>query len=106
MEKLLETLKSMSSDELDNLLDQRDEDPFDSTWVKLNQHVSEVNATIDSKDLFIRLSNATNHHEVCSYIADDLELINKAETLGIESEFLDYLKHCYEQGVVPSEWHS
>ncbi len=102
MEKLLETLKSMSSDELDNLLDQRDEDPFDSTWVKLNQRVSEVNATIDSKDLFIRLSNATNHHEVCSYIADDLELINKAETLGIESEFLDYLKHCYEQGVVPS----
>ncbi|WP_444958828.1 hypothetical protein [Microbulbifer sp. ZKSA002] len=106
MNKLLETLQSLSSDDLDNLIDQRDEGPFDCTWVKLNQCISEVSATIDNKELFIRLSNATNHHVVCSYIADDLELINKAETLGIESEFLDYLKHCYQQGVVPSEWHT
>lgn len=106
MDKLLETLKSLSSEELDNLLDQRDEDPFDSAWVTLNQGVSGVNAFIESKELFIKLSNATNHHEVCSYIADDFELISKAETLGIKSKFLDYLKQSYEHGKVPSEWHS
>ncbi|ACA87759.1 hypothetical protein Swoo_3494 [Shewanella woodyi ATCC 51908] len=102
MDKLLETLESINSDELDKLLDQRDEDPFDSAWINLNQKVSKINVSIDNKDLFIKLSSATNHHEVCSYIADDLELINKAETLGIESEFLGYLKQCYEQGEVPN----
>ena len=106
MDKLLETLKSMSSDELNTLLDQRDENPFDSAWVNLNQLAGEAEVSIDNKDLFVKISHATNHHEVCSYIIDDFELINKAETLGIESKFLDYLKQCYEQGCVPREWNS
>lgn len=96
----------MSADELDSLLDQGDEAPFDSMWIKLNLRVCEVSVTKDYKELFLRLSNATNHHEVCSCITGDLELINKAEIKDIDSEFLDYLKHSYEQGVVPCEWHS
>ena len=105
MEKLLETLKSMEPNELDSILDKRDEDPFDSAWVDLYQSAAESDASFENKELFIKLSKATNFHEVCSYISEDIELIRRSEALGIKSEFLDYLKHSYEQGIVPSEWH-
>lgn len=112
MDKLLENLFSKRADELDALLDKRDETAFDNAWVHLNQQVGEVDAHLDnsldnkfdSKALFIKLSEATNCHEICCYIADDLELIEKARTMGLESRFLDYLKQSYRQGQVPCEW--
>ena len=103
MDKLLETLKVMSTDQLDDVLDQRDRALFDSQWMNLYQQVNNVELSSSNPELFIQLSNATNHHEVCSYIIDDFELISKAETLGIKSDFLDYLKLSYERGFVPTE---
>ncbi|MFP9132827.1 hypothetical protein ACLKZ7_07525 [Shewanella algae] len=108
MDKLLENLFSKCADELDALLDKRDDAAFDNAWVHLNQQVGEVDAHLDnkfdSKALFIKLSQAANCHEICCYIADDLELIEKARTMGLESKFLDYLKQSYRQGQVPCEW--
>ncbi|BCV32222.1 hypothetical protein [Shewanella algae] len=108
MDKLLENLFSKRADELDALLDKRDDAAFDNAWVHLNQQVGEVDAHLDnkfdSKALFIKLSEATNCHEICCYITDDLELIEKARTMGLESRFLDYLKQSYRQGQVPCEW--
>ncbi|WP_263859059.1 hypothetical protein [Shewanella algae] len=41
MDKLLENLFSKRADELDALLDKRDEAAFDNAWVHLNQQVGE-----------------------------------------------------------------
>ena len=106
MDKLLSTLQQLDSQALDLILDQRDDDSFDQAWCKLNELVSESSASFDAKDIFIKLSGVTNGHEVCSYIADDFELIKKAEEFGVESEFLNYLKQSYEQGTVPCAWSS
>jgi lipopolysaccharide biosynthesis regulator YciM len=104
LEKLLSTLKQLDSQVLDLILDQRDEGLFDRAWCILSELVSESSTTYDAKDILIKLSAVTNSHEVCSYIADDFEFIKKAEVLGIQSEFLDYLKQSYEQGKVPCTW--
>lgn len=94
----------MTTEELDDLLDERDENSFECAWIDLNARVSHVKSHTDCKDLFIKVSNATNHHEICSYIADDMVLMNKAETLKLDSKFLDYLQQSYKQGIVPSKW--
>ncbi|EKE67900.1 hypothetical protein B3C1_17702 [Gallaecimonas xiamenensis 3-C-1] len=94
----------MDQDELDRILDSRDEDQFDTAWIELHQSTSGIDVPFENRELFLKLSKATSCHEICSYISDDFELISKAEALGIESAFLNYLKCSYEQGLVPSEW--
>jgi hypothetical protein len=106
MDKLYETLKSLKTTELDEILDQRDSDSFDTEWCNLNDLTPEINDPLNTKDIFIKMSDITNGHEVCSYISDDLELIDRAIKTGIESDFLNYLKACYEQGKIPFEWRS
>lgn len=96
----------MNASELDDILNQRDEAPFDRAWCELNQSISELTEPFDTQHIFVKLSKATTGHEICSYICDDLELIHKAEILGIKSKFLDYLRQSYAQGKVPHEWNS
>ena len=104
MDKLIENLTKLSAEELDALLDRRDSRQFDCAWCELNESVPDPVHRFDTKEIFMRVSKATNAHEICSYISDDLELIYKLEKAGVESKFLSYLKACYEQGVVPCEW--
>lgn len=106
MDKLLNTLQQLSSTELDKILDKRDLNPFDSSWCSLNDLIPDPGESLDTKSIFIKLSEITNGHEICSYISDDLELIDRAEKAGIQSEFLNYLKNSYEKGEVPCEWRS
>ena len=104
MENLINHLSKMSSFELDEILDKRDSDSFDSAWCSVNDEIPDSDIKIDMKDIFIKLSEATESHEVCFYISDDLELINKAKIASYKSEFIKYLEKSYEQGVVPCEW--
>ena len=104
MNNLINRLSTMSPLELDKILDKRDSDRFDSSWCSVNDEIPDSDITIDTKDLFIKLSQATECHEVCSYICDDLELINKAKIVSYKSNFIQYLENCYEQGIVPCEW--
>ncbi|MCS6162587.1 hypothetical protein G3497_22905 [Shewanella baltica] len=106
MDKLLLNLQQLDSNDLDFILDQRDEDQFDKAWCSLNELVTETSCPLDLKEIFVKLSGVTNNHEVCSYIVDDFELINKAKELGINSKFLKYLEQSYEQGRVPCVWNS
>ena len=106
MENLINHLSKMTTCELDEILDKRDSDIFDSAWCSANAEIPDSEMRLDTKDIFIKLSEATECHEVCSYISDDLELINKAKIASYKSEFIQYLEKCYEQGIVPCEWQS
>lgn len=106
IKNLINNVSQLSEDELNTILDQRDENPFDSLWCELNKRLSTYTADKDFKDTFIKLSKATNNHEVCSYIIEDLELINKAKQANLSSPFLDYLIQSYQQGQVPYQWNN
>ena len=104
MENLINHLSKMTNRELDEILDKRDSDIFDSAWCSANNDLPDSEMRLDTEDIFIKLSEVTECHEVCSYISDDLELINKAKIASYQSEFIKYLEKCYEQGRVPYEW--
>lgn len=104
IELLIENLESKNSNFFDEILDSRDGDAFDSAWVATNQMVPSEGWISGNESMFLNLSSATKHHEICSYIQDDFELLERAATYGIESPFLSYLRACYEQGIVPSQW--
>lgn len=106
MHNLINHLSKLSARELDEILDKRDSDIFDSAWCSANADIPEAVIRADTKNLFMKLLEATESHEVCSYISDDLELINKAKVASYKSEFIEYLEKCYEQGIVPCEWQS
>lgn len=106
MDELIENLARLNPSELDEILDKRDSGAFDDAWGTQNEAVPDVDEPFDAEDIFVKLSETTGHHEICSYIADDLELLYRAEKAGITSAFLTYLKSCYARGEVPSEWRS
>lgn len=95
-------LASYSSEELDNYLDWRDEDPFDSQWCESYEQVKSACCGFDTADLYQRLSKASHAHEVSSYILDDWILLAKAQFIGFSSMFVSQLQKCYEQGRLPS----
>lgn len=99
---LIETLSSLSNDEMDAILDTRDTDPFDSSWCQLNEIVGGNESHPNAKDFFLIVSNVTNQHEITSYIADDVDLIYRAGKKGIKTPFLRYLEDCYKKGLIPS----
>ena len=104
IEKLITRLSGLSEDELNTILDCRDTDPFDSDWRRLYDSVGGKETPPDADDIFFRISEATRQHEIASYIADDLDLIFRAEMKSVEDPFLRYLCTCYKEGEVPIEW--
>lgn len=106
IEAILLKLKSLSSEELDSILDKRDEETFDSAWCQSNEIVSSKENNPKQEEIFKKLSNATNSHEISSYIIDDINLIYKAKASNIENKFISYLAKCYKEGEVPYTWHS
>ena len=99
--KLTDKLKALSCDELNEILNIRDENPFDSEWCYLNNELSGVPSNFRGEDIFTRLSEVTNSNEVCTYIIEDLELIYKAETCGYSSTLLSLLIDSYNNGNIP-----
>jgi len=102
-EKLLKNLSKLEQEKLDELLDYRDDDGFDKEWLDLYEKCN-ISTKIESKELFLDLNKLTNGHEICSYISDDLELIQKARALGIDSQFLEYLEDSYKKGIFPFKY--
>ena len=103
---IAKTLSNLSQEELDTILDNRDSGEFDKAWCEARELVPERESETDIESLFMRLSRTTNGHEICSYIVEDIELIENASKAGIESDFINYLRYTYTQLQVPSKWKS
>ncbi|SMF66906.1 hypothetical protein SAMN02745866_04284 [Alteromonadaceae bacterium Bs31] len=104
--KLENTLRSMESSEFDAILNVRDSQMFDSAWCQVFEVVGEFEVEFDSESIFKKISEATSHHEITSYIVEDFELLAKSQEMGISPEFVIYMRECYEQGNVPHVWQS
>ena len=103
---IAKTLSNLSQEELDAILDKRDSSEFDKAWCEARALVPESKPEIDIESLFIQISRATNAHEICSYVVEDIELLESANRAGIESDFINYLRYTYTQLQVPCKWKS
>ncbi len=102
IDSLKNKLSTMSAEDMNDILDNRDTNSsFESSWLKLYNDVGGNGTYPDAKNIFINISNVTHQHEITSYIADDIDLIYRADQKGIQTSFLQYLKDCYKKGVVP-----
>ena len=104
--ELTKLLEILSQEDLDVILDSRDADAFDDAWSQLRKAVPDDGFEFDYSEIFQKISHATNNHEIASYIADDLRLIEQADRAAISGPFLTYLKQAYSSAQIPHKWTS
>ena len=110
MIELLNKLNNINFEELDidEFLNKRDIEPFDSNWVRVYQIIEELKKgrTIDStrdieKKVYIIVYEQTGNSELAGYISDDFGLIADSKILGYTEEWLEKLISCYENSLLP-----
>lgn len=99
--------------DIDELLDNRDSEEFDSEWIRVYKAVeslkNEDNYTeIEEKSnsevrekVFSMINNLSNDGDLAGYISDDFGLIADAKLLGYKDLWLDKLSSCYENKTIP-----
>ncbi|MEZ6142997.1 MAG: hypothetical protein R3B84_20730 [Zavarzinella sp.] len=100
-EQLSARMAELDTDALNAMLDQRDGAEFESVWNEIFYSLAPLKHSPITDTVFLSISDATQQHEICSYIADDLNLIFAAEEKGIENKFLSWLKDEYVRGRFP-----
>ncbi|KWS18014.1 hypothetical protein ABNM12_11810 [Pseudomonas syringae] len=97
-------------DDWDSLLDRRDEDDFDASWVKNNEHVASAGygAPTDESEItelreyaFKTVMRITNNSEAAGYISDDIGLLAEAFSKKSMTTWLNDLLSAYLSGNFP-----
>ncbi|MCQ2992423.1 hypothetical protein NLO72_24820 [Pseudomonas tremae] len=97
-------------DDWDSLLDRRDEDDFDASWVKNNEHVASAGygAPTDESEItelreyvFKTVLRITNNSEAAGYISDDIGLLAEAFSKRRITTWLNDLLSSYLSGSFP-----
>ena len=108
--ELLDKLSQIKYKEfdIDDFLDQRDSDPFDSEWVGVYQALEELKKrkTVDDtreieKKAYLTVYEKSEDDELAGYFSDDFGLIADSKRLGYSDEWLNKLISCYENARVP-----
>lgn len=104
--ELLDKLSQINYEELDidDFLDQRDSDPFDSEWVRVYQALEELKkgkTVADTREIekkaYITVYEKSENDELAGYISDDFGLIADSKRLGYSDKWLEKLISCYLQ---------
>ena len=107
---LLDNLSKISFEgfDIDDFLDQRDSDPFDSEWFRVYQTLEELKKrkTVDDtreieKKAYLTVYEKSEDDALAGYISDDFSLIADSKRLGYSDEWLDKLISCYENARIP-----
>lgn len=115
MEELIAKLEKIdfSNMDIDNLLDNRDKDPFDSEWVRVYKEIEaikkEKSYTDEDKNyasnvrekVFMKICNLSGHGELAEYVSDDFGLIVDSRILKYSDIWLDKLISSYESANIP-----
>lgn len=103
-------------DVIDQYLDQRDADPFDSQWMAAH---GDLTAIIDSilvadrkeiemlqdrasKQIYETIIGQTSHSDLAAYASDDVRLIVGFLVTGRVNSFVLEMKESYERGDLPN----
>ncbi len=110
MLQLLNKLNNINYKEfnIDELLDKRDSEPFDSEWVRVYRAVEELkksNIVDSTKEIeeraYMIVYEKSEDSELAGYISDDFGLIADSKALHYSDKWLDKLIACYEKAVIP-----
>ena len=110
MYELLDKLSQINYEELDidDFLDQRDSDPFESEWVRMYQAHEELKmgkTVADTREIekkaYITVYEKSENDELAGYISDDFGLIAGSKRLGYSDKWLEKLISCYENARIP-----
>ncbi len=110
LSKVLLSNNTFSVDDLDLILDERDESVFDSEWIRNYEAINEKKGITDHEieeiDIIREISfkaayNATESADLAGYISDDFELIAKALILNYNDEWLNALAKEYVEDMIP-----
>jgi hypothetical protein len=97
-------------DDWDSLLDQRDEEGFDASWVAQNEHLAALSygASADESDItklreyaFKTALRLTSNAEAAGYVSDDIGLLAEAFSKKIMTAWLGELLSSYISGSFP-----
>lgn len=113
--KALETIDySVFTEEyIDDILDNRDNDPFDSEWCRVCDEIENLknndNYTKSNESEFLEITQkafkileSNNCGELSSYISDDFGLIYDSLILNYKDEWLDKLIDTYKNRKIPT----
>lgn len=95
--------------DLDDLLDMRDDEEFDSEWMRTYDILNRVEMdekqkkTIDSirEMSFLMVYNLSGDSDMASCVSDDFELICKAYVIDYDDNWLNSLIMSYAKGEFP-----
>lgn len=116
MEKLISKLSEIDFANLtiDEILDSRDNNPFDSEWVRVYNEIEKLKKekeytaeqeTYNSdvrEQVFKKIYKLSGHSALSGYISDDFGMITDSRILNYSDTWLNILISCYENSMVPS----
>lgn len=98
-------------DDIDSILDSREEIDFDDEWVRNYNAVNEKKDLINTENKklidsireisFKVLYNATESPDLAGYVSDDFGLIAEALIINYNDEWLNALAKTYLEGKIP-----
>ncbi|KTC61679.1 hypothetical protein [Pseudomonas savastanoi] len=100
----------LAVDDWDSLLDRRDEDEFDASWVKHNEQMASASygAQTDESEItklreyaFKTALRITKNSEAAGYISDDIGLLAEAMSKKLMTTWLNGLLNSYLSGSFP-----
>lgn len=95
--------------DLDELLDMRDDEVFDSEWMRIYNILNQVEMDENQKKVidsirelsFLMAYNLSESSDIASCVSDDFELICKAYVIDYDDNWLNSLIMSYAKGEFP-----
>lgn len=110
MVELLNKLKEVHYEKLNmgEFIDLRENDPFDSEWVRVYQTIEELKKGRNMKDtrdiekkVYILVFELSASPDLADFISEDFSLIADSKALNYSDEWLNKVIACYENAIIP-----
>ena len=105
----IQTLVSSIAD-INSFLDSRDEDDFDTQWVKAFEKLSSIESSFSQQerltfnkfreDIYKQILEASNSSELASYLSEDFELFVLNHYSGESLHWIDDLLQAYKNQLI------
>ena len=109
LESNLLNFTNLDNETIDEILDSRDSNEFESDWLKVSQTLEKKRFSADNvaaienirQIAYKKTFDSTNHSELAAYVADDFEMIAKSLLADYNDEWLNVLFLSYLHGLFP-----
>ena len=113
--KLQQELEGLDERSIDTILDSRDADPFDSSWVEADKALGQYKASLSAvekaamenlsaevrRTFFLAVIRATGSSDLAAYVAEDFEIISEMLVSQWVNPFIASMLNSYIAGRIP-----